>query len=109
MSKRNKDWQKFEDLIAEELKEFDPHIKHTKGSRYGDLKTSLPLHIECKDYKSKNVYNEDHMQKCIEEVPLHSKKFPILITRNKDGKIRIHMDFYDFKEFYEKYHGSFGE
>jgi hypothetical protein len=101
---RDKKWQKFEDLIAEELKELDPYIKHTKGSIYGDLKTSLALHIECKDYNKKNVYNEDHMQKCIEEVPLHSKKLPILITRNKDKKIRVHLDFYDFLNLYKKYY-----
>ena len=36
--KRNSDWQKFEDYIAEEFKEIAPHATHTKGSRYGDLK-----------------------------------------------------------------------
>ncbi len=77
------------------MKQIDPYATHTKASRYGDLKVK-GLHIECKDYNKKSVYNEDWMKKCIEEVPLHSDKIPLLITRNKDKKIRVHMDFQDF-------------
>lgn len=95
-----KTWEKFEDLIVQHFKEFDPFIRRTKASgasnEKGDIKTNLNLHIECKDYNKKSVYNENWMQKCIEEVPLHSKKLPILITRNKEDKIRVHMDFQDF-------------
>ena len=96
---RDQDWQKFEDLIVEEMKQIDPHATHTKASRYGDLKVN-GLHIECKDYNKKSVYNEDWMKKCIEEIPLHSEKIPLLITRNKDKKIRVHMEFQDFLEIY---------
>lgn len=92
---RDKDWQKFEDYIVEEMKQIDPYATHTKASRYGDLKVK-GLHIECKDYNKKSVYNEDWMKKCIEEVPLHSDKIPLLITRNEKKKIRVHLDFDDF-------------
>ncbi len=108
--KRSKDWQKFEDFIAEELKEIAPNATHTKGSRYGDLKNVPGLHIECKSYSKKNVYNEDHLVKCIEEVPFHSDKIPLLITKNKEDKIRVHMTWLDFKELYFEYHKlKFGE
>ena len=100
--KRNKDWQKFEDYIAEELKIIDSNAHHTKGSRYGDLKVK-GLHIECKNYANKNVYQEDHMKKCIEEVPFHSDKIPLLITKNKDNDIRVHMSWLDFKDLYFEY------
>ena len=101
--KRDKDWQKFEDYIAEELKEIAPYATHTKGSRYGDLK-NVPLHIECKDYNKYNVYQETWMKKCIEEVPLHSDKIPLLITKNNENDIRIHMSWLDFKELYFEYY-----
>lgn len=101
--KRNKDWQKFEDYIAEELKVVDKNATHTKGSRYGDLKVK-GLHVECKSYDAKNVYQEDHMKKCIEEVPFHSDKIPLLITKNKDNNIRVHMEWLDFLNLYVEYH-----
>ena len=102
--KRSKDWMKFEDFVAEELKEIAPYATHTKGSRYGDIKNVPGLHIECKAYNSKNVYQEDHMQKCIEEVPFHSDKIPLLITKNKDNNIRVHMEWIDFLNLYIEYH-----
>ncbi len=107
--KRSKDWQKFEDYIAEELKVIDPHATHTKGSRDGDIKCK-GLHIECKSYASKNVYQETHMKKCIEEVPFHSDKVPLLVTKNKENDIRVHMSWLDFKELYfEWYKMKYGE
>ncbi len=98
---RDKEWQKFEDYICEHMKTIDPDAIHTKASRYGDLKVK-GLHIECKDYNKISVYKEDWMIKCIEEVPLHSDKIPLLITRNKDKKIRVHIDFIDFMDMYEE-------
>ena len=101
---RDKDWQKFENFVAEELKEIAPYATHTKGSRYGDLKNVPGLHIECKAYNKKNVFQETHMKKCIEEVPLHSEKIPLLITKNVDNDIRVHMSWLDFKELYFEFH-----
>jgi len=108
--KRDKNWQKFEDFIAEELKEIAPYATHTKGSRYGDLKNIPGLHIECKAYEAVNVYQEEHMKKCISEVPFHSDKIPLLITKNKTNDIRVHMSWLDFKEiFFELYNLKNGE
>lgn len=101
--KRDKDWEKFEDFIAEELKQIDPHVKHTKGSRYGDLKCK-GLHIECKSYANKNTYREEWMKKCMSEVPLHSDKLPLLVTKNAMNDIRVHMNWFDFKELYFEYY-----
>jgi hypothetical protein len=106
--KRNKDWQKFENFIAEVLSELGKYSRPTKGSgncgESHDIKTSCGLACELKLRNTKSVYNEDWMQKIIEEVPLHSQDIPILITKNKENKIRIHMDWNDFfkifKEFY---------
>ena len=107
--KRDKEWQRFEDYVAEEFKEIAPHAVHTKGSRYGDLKNILGLHVECKSYANLNVYKEDWMQKCLSEVPLHSNKMGILITKNNKNDIRVHMSWLDFKElFFEYYKLKYG-
>ena len=97
---RDKSWQKFEDLIAGYLQEIDPHARPTKGSGNNtekhDIKTSCGLACELKERNLKSVYNEDWMQKIIEEVPLHSNNIPVLLTRNKEGMIRVHMEWEDF-------------
>lgn len=102
--KRDKAWQVFEDFIAEELKEIAPYATHTKGSRYGDLKNVPGLHVECKAYQNKNVYKQEWMDKCTEEVPFHSSKTPILITKNQDNDIVVHLSWIDFKNIYFEYH-----
>jgi len=108
--KRNKDWQRFEDYVAGELTVIAPNATHTKGSRYGDIKNVPELHIECKDYDKINVYKEEWMKKCISEVPLHSKKMPILVTKNKDNDIRVHMEWSDFLSLYVEYYNlKYGE
>ena len=101
-----KEWEKLEEFILEHIKEIDSYAKKSPGSgnkgRKGDLVTKCGLKIECKDNQSlKNAYKEVDMQKIIEEVPLHSQDIPILITRNKDKKIRVHLDFKDFWEIYK--------
>lgn len=100
---RDHKWQQFENYLVEEFKAVDPNATHTKGSRYGDLKVE-GLHIEAKDYNTKSVFKEEWMIKCIEEVPLHSDKIPLLITRNKEDKIRVHMNFNDFLTLYKELH-----
>lgn len=104
--KRDKAWQKFENLICEYLKELDIYVRPTKGSgnkgEKHDIKTSCGLACELKLRNTKSVYNEDWMQKIIDEVPLHSDDIPVLITKNKDGKIRVHLDFKDFWEIYKR-------
>ena len=100
------EWKKLEAFIAEILKEIAPYSRVTKGSgnstEKGDIKTSCGLKIECKLRNTKSVYNEEWMQKIIDEVPLHSQDIPILITKNKDDKIRVHLEWHDFWEIYKK-------
>ena len=101
-----KDWVKLEELILQNIKEVDKHSKRTPGSGNkgikGDLVTDCGLKIECKDNQSlKNAYKESDMIKIIEEVPLHSQDVPILITRNQDKKIRVHIQWEDFWEIFK--------
>lgn len=110
--KRDKDWQKLEDFVCQELKEIDHYVKPSPGSgnkgRKGDLVTNCGLKIECKDNQSlKNAYKENDMQKIIDEVPLHSNDIPILITRNTDKNIRVHLELKDFLEIYKNYYKVF--
>ena len=105
---RKKDeWFLFQEFVASHFDDIDPTSRSTKASggstEKGDIKfQTVKLHIECKDYTTKTAYNEDWMQKCIDEVPFHSDKIPVLITRNKNGKIRAHMDFTDFVDMYKE-------
>jgi len=103
---RNKDWQKLEEFIAEIISKVGKYSRPTKGSgnstEKGDIKTSCGLKIECKLRNTKSVYNEDWMEKIISEVPLHSQDIPVLITKNKEGKIRVHLEWNDFWEIYEE-------
>lgn len=108
--KRNKDWQQFEDFLAEEFKEIAPHVTHTKGSRYGDLKNLPGLHVEAKSYDNVNVYKEEWLKKCLEEIPLHSDKMGIVVTKNKNNDVRVHMSWFDFKDlFFEWYILKYGD
>jgi len=104
---RNKSWQQLEDFITEFLSKHDPYARPTKGSgnkgEKHDIKTSCGLAIECKDNQSlKNGYKENDMKKIIDEVPLHSQDIPILVTRNKEKVIRVHLTWSDFWEIYSE-------
>jgi len=102
-----KKWIQLEELILEYIKEIDIYAKRSPGSgnkgRKGDLVTSCGLKLECKDNQSlKNAYKEADMDKIIKEVPLHSQDIPVLITRNKDEKIRVHLEWTDFWSIYTR-------
>lgn len=104
---KKEDWEKLEELILSDIQEVDEYAKRTPGSgnkgRTGDIFTSCGLKIEIKDNQSlKNAYKETDMQKIIEEVPLHSQDIPILITRNKNKKIRVHLEWSDFISIYKR-------
>lgn len=110
MTVKNKKWYLFQESIAEKLAEIDPKARSTKASggstEKGDVKNNIGLHIECKCYQTKSVYNEDWLQKCQEEIPLHSDKIAVVFTENKDGKFRAHLDGDDFMEMYIKLYKS---
>jgi hypothetical protein len=103
---RNKDWQKFEDIIVEQLKEVDPYAHTTKASGgstiKGDITNSIGLHIECKQRNIKSVYNQDWYEKCEAEIPLHSDKIAVLCTCSSENKKMIHMSFDDFWRLYKE-------
>lgn len=101
-----KSWEEFEEFILSYIKEIDSYAKRSPGSgnkgRKGDIVTNCGLKIELKERNTKAVYQEKWMQKIIDEVPLHSQDIPILITQNKDKKIRVHMTWEDFWEIYKR-------
>ena len=99
-------WKQFQEYICSKLHPIDPNAKSTKGSgnggQLGDINSKYIVG-ECKDYNKKSVYNEAHMQKVIDECPLHSQRIPVLFTRNKDGKMRVHLDADTFLDLYVDY------
>jgi len=109
--RRDKDWQKLEDAIAEKLKEIDPYCMPTPGSGNGnckgDIKFSepIPLHFEA---KQRNTLNVTIMMavwdKMLGEVPFHVDKLPVLALENKDKRRFAVLDLDDFLELYVEYH-----
>lgn len=106
-------WYQLQELIAKWLEPIDPNARSTKASggstEKGDVHNNCGLHIECKDYDQDSVYQEKWMQKCIEEVPFHIDRLPVLFTRNKNGKIRAHLDGKEFIDLYIKYKQLLGD
>ncbi|MHA2013319.1 MAG: hypothetical protein ACTSWG_13195 [Candidatus Helarchaeota archaeon] len=103
-----KEWEQFEEFICEELKEFDPYIRRTKGSgnkgEKGDLKfsTNLGLHIECKKRNTKSPFKQEWLDKVNEEIPFHSNKIGIVITENKNKDKIVHLGWRDFFELLKR-------
>jgi len=103
-----KEWQKLEYWICDQLKELDPYISRTPGSGNGNCKgdikfsENIGLHIECKCYNKKNVWNIDWLIKCEEEIPLHSDKIAIVVSENKEGKKVVHLDAEDFFRIFKR-------
>lgn len=104
---KKEDWYLLQEWVAEQLREIDPYARSTKGSgnstEKGDLKlNNAKLHIECKCYQKKNVWNIDWLQKCSEEIVLHSNKIPIVITENINKEKIAHVYADDFLNLYKK-------
>jgi len=103
-------WFLLQEWVAEQLKPFDSYVRSTKGSgnstEKGDLKFSknLGLHIECKCYNTKSPWNQDWLDKCSSEIPLHSDKTPIVVTENKEEKKVVHLYAEDFFEIYKQWY-----
>ena len=106
---RDKDWQVFEDYLAEKLKEIDPYCRATPGSGNGgckgDIKTDLlPLHIECKQKTTKNItVIMDVWDKLCSEIPLHVDKLPVYCLEQKDKRRFAVLDLDDFLTMYVEY------
>lgn len=85
------DWKIFEDYIVERLKEIDPYCSRTPGSGNkgikSDVKTNLPLQIECKQRNTKDItIRMDVWEKLKGEIPLHTDKTAIYCLEQKDKK-----------------------
>lgn len=106
---RDKDWHKFEDYFAGELKEIDPYCHAVPGSGNGncksDIKTNLPLAIECKQRNTLNVTIMMKVwDKLLGEIPLHTDKLAILALENKDKRRFAVLNLDDFLELYIEYY-----
>ena len=101
-----KKWFILQEWVAEQLKEIDPNARSTKGSgnggEKGDVKNKANLNVECKCYNKKNVWDIDWLEKCEEEIPLHSDKIAIVVTENKEGKKVVNLDAEDFFDMYKE-------
>lgn len=101
-------WKQLQDYVAEQLKEIDPYARSTKGSgnqgELGDVNNSVEMNIECKQSdKIKNItIKEEWWNHVCEEIPLHSKRIPILITENCEGKRKATLDLDDFLTLYKE-------
>jgi len=106
---RNETWQKFEDYVAEILKEIDPYCHATPGSGNGncksDIKTIIPIQIECKQKTTKRItIKMDVWDKLRGEVPFHVQKLPVYCLEQKDKRRFAVLDLDDFLELYIEYY-----
>jgi len=102
------DWVKFEEHIIEVLKSIDPYCSRTPGSGNGgcksDVKTCLPLQIEAKLRKTKNItINMDVWDKLKGEIPFHCDKLPVYCLEQKDKRRFAVLDLDSFLELFIDY------
>lgn len=101
-------WEQLEQWICEQLKEIDTTIRRTPGSgngcRKGDCtcQTNIGLHIEAKQREMKNVWQKKWLKKCSEEIALHSKKIPIVVTQDEKDERVVHLKAEDFFNLYKR-------
>lgn len=103
---KKEEWYLFQEWIAQELKELDPNARSTKASgargETGDVKNAINLNIECKCYNTKSPFKQEWLDKVNEEIPLHSDKIGIVVTRNKNKDVVVHLGWRDFFEIYKR-------
>lgn len=102
---QREDWRKFQDYIADRLKEIDPHVRSTKGSgnqgELGDVNNKVDLCIECKLRNTKSVtINADVWKKLCREIPLHSKRKPMYALQNKEKEMWAVLNLDDFLDIF---------
>lgn len=101
------DWIQLEEFILEHIKEIDPFARRSPGSgnkgRKGDIVSSCYLNIEAKQRNIKSPFDQKWLDKCLEEIPLHSQKIGIVVTENKDRDKVVHMAWNDFWKIYQDY------
>jgi len=101
-------WIVFEEYIVEMLKEIDPYCSRTPGSGNGgcksDVKTMLPLQIECKQRNTKDVTIRMNVwDKLKKEIPFHVNKLPVYCLEQKDKRRFAVLDLDDFLNLYVEY------
>lgn len=103
---KNDKWFRLQEWVAGQLNELDPTARSTKASgacgEKGDVKNDVGLNIECKCYQKKNVWEVKWLEKCEEEIPLHSNTTAIVVTENKDGDKHVHLTWDDFWKIYKR-------
>lgn len=97
-------WFLLQEWVADMLRELDPYGRSTKGSgnstEKGDVKLACGLHVECKCYQKKNVWDVEWIKKANEEIPLHSNKIAIVVTENEKEERHVHLNADDFFNLY---------
>ncbi len=104
---------KLEQWVAGMLQVIDKHARPSKASGAStesyDMQTNIPLAIECKiqgTYKNP-VVSLITWDKLLEEIPMRSKRTPVLFIQNKHGERFAVLNAEDFfndflYEMYEK-------
>jgi len=84
--------RELEDYIAQKFQEIGyPYAKRSKGSgnqgQLGDITGVKDFVVECKNRNTQNVtLKQEVWEKFVAEIPLHSKRLPMYVLRNKNQK-----------------------
>ena len=94
--------KELEHFIAQKFIELGyPNAKRSKGSgnqgQLGDITGQDAFVVECKNRNTEDItLKQEVWDKLCAEVPLHSKRLPLYILRNKNQKTWAVMDVNDF-------------
>lgn len=107
--------KKLEDTVAQMLKVIfdDSTIKPTKASgastELGDIKNSYLL-IECKKRNTESItINYKVWKHLINQLPINSKRIPLLILENREGNQWGVMDLNDLQRLLARCYNATGE
>ena len=97
-----------EAYMAEKLKEIDPYSRPTRGSGSGNEIADISnkyFYVECKMKRTKANVTLDYKKEWLKlnkEIPLGSKKIPIVAIENKYGEKFVILNSEDFFKLLEK-------
>jgi hypothetical protein len=87
-------------IVSEALSIIDKYARPTKGSgnstEIGDVINKY-FFVECKNWNTTNVIIDQAIWRhLINQIPIMSKKIPLLIQKNNENRIFVSLDIKDF-------------
>lgn len=100
MKNKKEKGKQLEYIVADYLKPLDKNSRPTRGSgngtEIGDVINNI-CYVEAKNWNKSNlIIDMSIWQHLINQLPISTNKFPILVQKNNEDKIFISLDIKDF-------------